>query len=97
MFEPLIRSQISKVVELQLSQVRGMLEKNDIKLKVSPKAVDLIATLGFDPQYGARPIKRVIQREVLNELSKMILSGKVDKAAVILLDARDGKLIFKNE
>jgi len=97
MFEPLTRSQISKVVELQLSQVRGMLEKNEIKLKVSPKAVDLIATLGFDPQYGARPIKRVIQREVLNELSKMILSGKVDKAAVILLDARDGKLIFKNE
>ena len=97
MFEPLSLSQIRKVVELQLSHVQGMLEKNEIMLKFSPKAVDLIATLGFDPQYGARPIKRVIQREVLNELSKMILSGKVDKAAAILLDARDGKLIFKNE
>jgi ATP-dependent Clp protease ATP-binding subunit ClpB len=97
MFEPLTHPQISKVVELQLSQVERMLEKNDIHLKVSPKAVELIATLGFDPQYGARPIKRVIQREVLNELSKMILSGKVDKDAVILLNARDGKLIFKNE
>ena len=96
MFEPLTRDQISKVVELQLSQVQGMLEKNEIRLKVSPKAVDLIATLGFDPQYGARPIKRVIQREVLNELSKMILSGKVDRNAVILLDADKGKLIFKN-
>ena len=97
MIEPLSLSQIRKVVELQLSHVQGMLEKNEIMLKFSPKAVDLIATLGFDPQYGARPIKRVIQREVLNELSKMILSGKVDKAAAILLDARDGKLIFKNE
>ena len=74
-----------------------MLDKNDIRLSVSSKAIDLIATLGYDPQYGARPIKRVIQREVLNELSKMILSGKVDKDAMILLDAKNGKLIFRNE
>ena len=97
MFEPLTRSQISKVVELQLSLVQKMLEKNDIHLKATPAAVDLIAELGFDPQYGARPIKRVIQREVLNELSKMILSGKVNKDAEILLDAKSGKLMFKNE
>ncbi len=96
MFEPLTKSQISKVVEFQLNQVEKMLEKNDIRLSVSPEAINLIAELGFDPQYGARPIKRVIQREVLNELSKMILSGKVDKDAEILLDAKDGKLIFKN-
>ena len=96
MFEPLTKSQISKVVEFQLNQVEKMLEKNDSRLSVSPEAINLIAELGFDPQYGARPIKRVIQREVLNELSKMILSGKVDKDAEILLDAKDGKLIFKN-
>jgi len=97
MFEPLTRNQISKVVELQLSLVQKMLEKNDIKLSVSPAAVDLIASLGFDPQYGARPIKRVIQREVLNELSKMILSGKVDKDTAILLDSKSGKLTFRNK
>ena len=97
MFEPLTKEQISKVVELQLRQVEKMLDKNDIRLSVSSKAIDLIATLGYDPQYGARPIKRVIQREVLNELSKMILSGKVDKDAMILLDAKNGKLIFRNE
>ena len=97
MFEPLTKEQIMKVVELQLTQVEKMLEKNDIHLSPAPKAITLIATLGFDPQYGARPIKRVIQREVLNELSKMILSGKVDKDARIILDARDGKLIFRNE
>ena len=97
MFEPLTKEQIMKVVELQLTQVEKMLEKNDIHLSPAPKAITLIANLGFDPQYGARPIKRVIQREVLNELSKMILSGKVDKDARIILDARDGKLIFRNE
>ncbi|MCX6285485.1 MAG: AAA family ATPase, partial [Bacteroidetes bacterium] len=97
MFEPLTKEQIMKVVELQLTQVENMLEKNDIHLSPTPKAIALIANLGFDPQYGARPIKRVIQREVLNELSKMILSGKVDKDARIILDAKDGKLIFKNE
>jgi len=97
MFEPLTRVQISKVVELQLSQVQRMLEKNEISLSVSRAAIELIAGMGFDPQYGARPIKRVIQREVLNELSKMILSGKLDKDAEILLDNKDGKLAFRNK
>jgi ATP-dependent Clp protease ATP-binding subunit ClpB len=97
MFEPLTREQISKVVVLQLNQVQRMLEKNEIRLSVSQAAIELIAGMGFDPQYGARPIKRVIQREVLNELSKMILSGKVDKDAEILLDNKDGKLTFRNK
>lgn len=97
MFEPLTREQISKVVELQLHQVQRMLEKNEIRISVSRAAIELIAGMGFDPQYGARPIKRVIQREVLNELSKMILSGKVDKDAEILLDNKDGKLTFRNK
>jgi ATP-dependent Clp protease ATP-binding subunit ClpB len=97
MFQPLTKEEIRKVVELQLIQVEWMLQKNDIRLSATPKAIALIADIGFDPQYGARPIKRVIQREVLNELSKMILSGKVNKDARIILDAKDGKLLFKNE
>ncbi len=79
MFEPLTKTEITRVVELQLGAVQQMLAKNDIRLTATKKAIEQIATLGFDPQYGARPIKRVIQREVLNELSKMILADKVEK------------------
>ena len=62
-----------------------------------PEAIDYLAEKGFDPQYGARPVKRVIQREVLNELSKDILSGKITTDSIILLDSFDGKLVFRNE
>lgn len=97
MFQPLSRKEINKVVELQLSLIQRMLENNDIRLSATKNAIDLIAAMGFDPQFGARPIKRVIQKQVLNELSKMILEGKVDKEADILIDEKDGRLIFTNE
>ncbi|MCX6248818.1 MAG: ATP-dependent chaperone ClpB [Bacteroidetes bacterium] len=96
MFLPLTEEEIRKVVEMQIAMVREMLEKNGIHLKVSPKAVRLIATLGFDPQFGARPVKRVIQKYLLNELSKMILAGKVDKERDIRVDEKAGVLEFKN-
>ncbi|MDP4280727.1 MAG: ATP-dependent chaperone ClpB [Bacteroidota bacterium] len=96
MFQPLTRKEISKVVELQINRVKQMLEKNDIHLSVTPAAIDLIATAGFDPQYGARPVKRVIQRDLLNELSKMILAGKVDKDSEIRVDGKEGRLEFSN-
>ena len=76
MFKPLTKEEIRKVVELQLDVVGKMLEKNDIRLTATKKAIHLSPTLGFDPQFGARPIKRVIQKNLLNELSKMILEGK---------------------
>jgi len=97
MFQPLTEEEIRKVVELQLGIIREMLEKSGIHLTTTPKAVRLIATLGFDPQFGARPIKRVIQKNLLNELSKMILEGKVDKDSVIVTDEKGGKLVFRNE
>ncbi len=97
MFQPLSRKEINKVVELQLSLIQRMLENNDIRLSATKNAIDLIAAMGFDPQFGARPIKRIIQKQVLNELSKMILEGKVDKEADILIDEKDGRLIFTNE
>jgi ATP-dependent Clp protease ATP-binding subunit ClpB len=96
MFKPLTQEEISKVVELQLEIIREMLDKSGIRLTVTPKAIRLIATLGFDPQFGARPIKRVIQKNLLNELSKLILEGKVDKDNTIVVDEKAGKLVFKN-
>jgi ATP-dependent Clp protease ATP-binding subunit ClpB len=96
MFEPLTQDQIGKVVRMQLRQVQEMLGKNGIELEFSDDAVKQIAIKGFDPLYGARPVKRVIQREVLNELSKMILSGNVDREAKILLDAKNSSLFFTN-
>ena len=96
MFRPLTRDEIQKVVGLQLENVQKMLGKSDIRLKTTKKAIQLIATLGFDPQFGARPIKRVIQKNLLNELSKMMLEGNVNKDKEIVVDEKDGKLVFRN-
>jgi ATP-dependent Clp protease ATP-binding subunit ClpB len=96
MFKPLTQDEIQTVVELQLGLVQKMLEKSDIRLKVSKNAITLIAVQGFDPQFGARPIKRVIQKNLLNELSKMILAGNVNKDKEIVVDEKEGKLIFTN-
>ena len=97
MFKPLTIAEIRDIVLLQLRMVQKTLEKNEISLKFTDEAVDYFANLGFDPQFGARPIKRVIQKNMLNELSKMILDGKVDKNSEITIDARDGKLVFSNK
>lgn len=96
MFEPLTKDEITRVVELQLGAVQQMLAKNDISLSATKPAINLISTLGFDPQYGARPIKRVLQKLVLNTLSKMILEGKVDKDSEIVMDEKEGALTFTN-
>jgi ATP-dependent Clp protease ATP-binding subunit ClpB len=96
MFRPLTKDEIQKVVEIQLGFVQKMLGKSEIRIKATKKAIQFIATLGFDPQFGARPIKRVIQKNLLNELSKMILDGSVHKDKEIVVDAKDGKLIFTN-
>jgi ATP-dependent Clp protease ATP-binding subunit ClpB len=96
MLRPRTTEEILTVVELQLGSVKKMLGKSDIRLKTTKKAVQLIATLGFDPQFGARPIKRVIQKHLLNELSKMMLEGSVNKNKEIVVDEKEGKLIFRN-
>jgi ATP-dependent Clp protease ATP-binding subunit ClpB len=96
MFKPLTMEEITRVVELQLGLVQKMLEKNNIVFSVTPGAIAHIAQLGFDPQYGARPIKRVIQKQVLNELSKMILEGKVDRDSEIEIGEKGGVLTFSN-
>ncbi len=96
MFRPLTMDEIRTVVSLQLDIVRKMLEKNDVRFTVTKEAIDYIARIGFDPQFGARPIKRVIQRNLLNELSKMILSGEVTKEKEIIVDEKEGALVFRN-
>jgi ATP-dependent Clp protease ATP-binding subunit ClpB len=97
MFSPLTREEITQVVEIQFAGVRKMMEGNGMALTVTPAAVEHIAALGFDPQYGARPIKRVIQKLVLNELSRMILSGKIDRDSEIEIDVEKGALVFGNK
>jgi ATP-dependent Clp protease ATP-binding subunit ClpB len=74
-----------------------MLKNNDIELEATPQAIEWLSELGYDPQFGARPLKRVLQRRVMNELSKMILGGTVDKEKKIIIDAIDGQIIFRNE
>jgi ATP-dependent Clp protease ATP-binding subunit ClpB len=97
MFKPLTQEEIREVVELQLGIIQKILEKSDIRLTATKKAIQFIATLGFDPQFGARPIKRVIQKNLLNELSKMILEGSVQKDHEIVVDEKEGKLTFRNK
>ncbi|MBW6499266.1 MAG: AAA family ATPase, partial [Bacteroidales bacterium] len=94
MFRPLTRKEIAGIVELQLNRVQQMLNENGIKLEVSPEAVEWIAREGFDPQFGARPIKRVIQRSLLNQLSKEILAGSITKDQVVKVGANESGLIF---
>lgn len=98
MFLPLDRSNILEIVKMQFQQIASTLKKNnEVELEATPEAINWISELGYDPQYGARPLKRVIQRKILNELSKMILSGQVDKSKKIIIDEIDNQIIFRNE
>jgi ATP-dependent Clp protease ATP-binding subunit ClpB len=97
LFTPLTTANIKEIVGLQLKGVIKMLAQQNITMDATPEAVDYLAQKGFDPQYGARPVKRVIQREVLNQLSKEILAGKVTVDSIILLDSFDGQLVFRNQ
>ena len=96
MFTPLNEKEIREIVGLQLNTVKKMVEKNGIDLQFTDAALDFISHEGYDPQFGARPVKRVIQRYVLNELSKEILSGHVDRSRPIVIDRANDGLIFKN-
>lgn len=97
MFKPLTRSETNDIVKLQFNGVMKMLQKNNIEIDITDSAVDKLAEIGYDPLFGARPLKRVIQREVLNQLSKMILGGKLLPNERIVVDVENGEFIFKNE
>ncbi|KGO91872.1 ATP-dependent chaperone ClpB [Flavobacterium subsaxonicum] len=97
MFTPLSADNIREIVGLQVKSVTRLLAQQNITLDATPEAIDYLAKKGYDPDFGARPVKRVIQKEVMNELSKQILSGKVTTDSIILLDSFDGNLVFRNQ
>ena len=96
MFMPLSESEIQEIVHLHIDNVCRMLAKNGVQLQVTPQALALLSQEGYDPEFGARPVKRVIQRQLLNTLSKQILSGTLDNTRPIIVDANEGKLTFSN-
>ena len=96
MFKPLDESQIADIVRMQFRSVQKMLAANDIKIDITDAAVSFIAQQSYNPQYGARPVKRMMQRELLNSLSKMILAESVDKTKTIIVDVQGEGLIFRN-
>ncbi len=96
MFTPLDENEIRQIVSLQLGSVKKMLASSGIGIEFTDKAIDRIASAGFDPEFGARPVKRAIQTHVLNELSRTILAGKVDRDRVITVDATDSGIVFRN-
>jgi ATP-dependent Clp protease ATP-binding subunit ClpB len=97
MFTPLTNANIAQIVGLQLKSVTKMLALQGITMDATPEAIVYLSEKGYDPQFGARPVKRVIQRDVLNQLSKEILAGTIATDSIILLDAFDGKLVFRNQ
>lgn len=97
MFTPLNKDEIKQIVRLQLKNVSKMLAEKDIVFDATNEAIDALGEKGYDPQFGARPVKRVIQREILNELSKELLAGKIMENSTILLDAFDGEFVFRNK
>ena len=97
MFQPLLKSEIKGIIKIQLAELSSLVAKNGITLAFSDYAVDYLAENGFDPQYGARPLKRLIQKQIVNQLSKKILAGSIDKNHPVLVDVFDGTVVFRNE
>ena len=97
MFHPLLRKEISSIINIQLKQLQQLVAENNIHLAFSDYLVDFLAENGYDPQFGARPLKRLIQKEIVNQLSKRILAGDIDKSKPVLVDVFDGTVVFRNE
>jgi ATP-dependent Clp protease ATP-binding subunit ClpB len=95
MFMPLTKENVRQIVEIQINNLKNLLRLKSIKLVVTPDAFDWISEAGYDPFFGARPVKRVIQKQVLNELSKALLAGKVDTEQNVVMDIFDGKIVFR--
>jgi ATP-dependent Clp protease ATP-binding subunit ClpB len=97
MFQPLMRQEIKGIINIQLEQLKELVARNGgINLQFSDYALEYLAVQGYDPQFGARPLKRLIQKEIVNLLSKKILSGDIDKAKPVLVDVFDGVVVIRN-
>ncbi|MEO8766031.1 MAG: ATP-dependent chaperone ClpB [Ginsengibacter sp.] len=97
MFQPLMRREIRNIIKIQLNDLKQQLIKNGVILEFSEYAVDYLAENGFDPQFGARPLKRLIQKQIVNQLSKKLLAGSIDKTHPVLVDVFDGTVVFRND
>ena len=97
LFQPLLKGEIRGIIRIQLENLQRLVAKNGINLLFSEYAIDYLAENGFDPQFGARPLKRLIQKEIVNQLSKKILAGDVDRTSPVLVDVFDGVVVFRNE
>ncbi|MCU0387623.1 MAG: type VI secretion system ATPase TssH, partial [Chitinophagaceae bacterium] len=97
MFHPLNRKDIKGIIRIQLQNLQALLAESGIQLQFTDYAIDFLAEHGFDPQFGARPLKRLIQKEIVNKLSRQIIAGEVDKSRSVLVDVFDGVVVFRNE
>jgi ATP-dependent Clp protease ATP-binding subunit ClpB len=97
LFQPLMKNEIRGIIRIQLENLKNLVAQSGIQLQFSDYLVDYLAENGFDPQFGARPLKRLIQKEIVNSLSKRILAGDIDKSHPVLVDVFDGVVVFRNE
>jgi ATP-dependent Clp protease ATP-binding subunit ClpB len=97
MFQPLMKKEIKGIITIQLNELKTLVAKNGIDLQFTDYALDYLAENGYDPQFGARPLKRLIQKQVVNSLSKKILGGDIDRSAPVMVDVFDGTVVFRNE
>lgn len=97
MFQPLLKNEIRGIIKIQLQGLKNLVAQSGIKVEFSDYAIDYLAEHGYDPQFGARPLKRLIQKEIVNQLSKKILSGEVDKTKTVLIDVFDNTVVFRND
>lgn len=97
MFQPLMMNEIKGIIKIQLDNLKQLVAQSGINLQFSDYALDYLAENGYDPQFGARPLKRLIQKEIINQLSKRILSGDIDKTRPVLVDVFGGTVVFRNE
>lgn len=97
MFSPLNKSQLRGIVQIQLNGLQKLVAENGIQIRFSDYLIDFLIEQGYDPQLGARPLKRLIQKQLVNTLSKKILSGEIDRNKSVLIDVFDGVIVFRNE
>ena len=97
MFQPLSRKNVRSIIEVQLQSLKSLVAHSGIELEFTRYAIDFLAENGFDPQFGARPLKRLIQKEIINQLSKKILAGEIDRSKPVTVDVFDGVVVFRNE
>ena len=97
MFSPLLKKQMAAIVKIQLNNLKSLVAENGMQVDFTDYLVEFLADQGFDMQFGARPLKRLIQKMVVNEFSKKILSGEIDKSKKVLIDIFDGLVVFRNE